>query len=89
MSGKKNFIGFAIATALGVIGVASVAFAQSSNSSSPGGGAVNPCSLAGINPVDHPGIFGNPEVARQQYGFVRGPDGTWQVMPNCESQIKR
>jgi len=84
MSGKKAFIGFAIVTALGV-GAASVAFAQDVS----GTGSVNPCSLAGINPADHPQIFGNPEVARQQYGFVRGPDGNWQVIPNCQNEIRR
>jgi hypothetical protein len=47
------------------------------------GGDVQPCSLAGINPADHSAIFGNPEVARSQYGFVRGPDGNWTAMPNC------
>jgi hypothetical protein len=51
------------------------------------GGSVQPCSLAGINPADHPAIFGNPEVARTQYGFVKGPDGNWTVIPNC--QIKK
>jgi hypothetical protein len=46
-------------------------------------GDVVPCSLAGVNPADHPAIFNNPEVARTQYGFVRGPNGEWMVMPNC------
>jgi hypothetical protein len=85
MSGKKSFIALAVATGLGVVGAASVALAQDA----AGTGSVSPCSLAGVNPADHPNIFGNPEVARQQYGFVRGPDGSWQVMPNCEGQIKR
>jgi hypothetical protein len=84
MSGK--IIALAAATALSVIGAASVASAQEGGYQ---GGAVQPCSLAGINPADHPGIFGNPTIAREQYGFVRGPDGSWQVMPNCESQIRR
>ena len=48
------------------------------------GGAVVACSLAGVNPAVHPEIFGNPAVARS-YGFVKGRDGTWQVMPNCRS----
>jgi hypothetical protein len=87
MSGKKSFIGLAVVTALGVVGAASAAFAQ--NAATYGGGDVQPCSLDGVNPVDHPGIFGNAEIARQQYGFVKGPDGSWQVMPNCQSQIKR
>jgi len=47
------------------------------------GGDVVPCSLAGVNPADHPAIFNNPEVARNQYGFVRGSDGNWTVMPDC------
>jgi hypothetical protein len=47
------------------------------------GGDVQPCSLAGVNPADHPAIFNNAEVARNQYGFVRGPDGNWSVIPDC------
>jgi hypothetical protein len=47
------------------------------------GGFVKPCSLDGVNPAYHPGIFGNPAFARAVYGFVRGRDGTWQVEPNC------
>ena len=49
----------------------------------PQGGDVVPCSLSGVNPADHPAIFNNPEVARSQYGFVRGLDGNWTVIPNC------
>lgn len=56
---------------------------QAQQGGGPQGGDVVPCSLAGVNPADHPGIFNNPEVARSQYGFVRGPDGNWTVMPNC------
>jgi hypothetical protein len=40
------------------------------------------CSLDGVNPALHPGIFGNPAVAAS-YGFVRSRDGTWHVQPNC------
>jgi hypothetical protein len=43
----------------------------------PGGG-VRPCSLAGVNPVYHPQIFGNAAAARE-FGFVQGPDHTWHV----------
>jgi hypothetical protein len=46
------------------------------------GGYVLPCSLDGVNPAVHPGIFGNPAVARS-YGFVLGPDRVWHVAPNC------
>jgi hypothetical protein len=44
------------------------------------GGAVTRCDLTGINPARHGAIFKHPEVARS-YGFVKGPDGTWQVDP--------
>jgi hypothetical protein len=47
------------------------------------GGFVKPCSLDGVNPVYHPDIFGNPAFARFYYGFVRAPDGGWQVIPGC------
>ena len=87
MRGKMTFIGLSIATAVGVIGAASMASAQQGGVDQ--GGSVQPCSLSGINPADHPAIFENPQVARDQYGFVRGPDGSWTVMPNCESQIRR
>jgi hypothetical protein len=46
------------------------------------GGFVRPCSLDGVNPVFHPGILGNPAVARS-YGFVLGRDGIWRVIPGC------
>ena len=90
MSGKYTFIGLAIATSVGVVCAASAAIAQSSqNQQSPQSRSdVTPCSLSGVNPADHSDVFGNPEVARR-YGFVKGPDGNWQVIPNCESQIRR
>ena len=43
---------------------------------------VVPCSLAGVNPAYHKSIFGNPETAAK-YGFVKGPNGKWQVMKPC------
>jgi len=46
-------------------------------------GWVVPCSLDGVNPAYHPGIFGNPRVAYQEYGFIRARDGSWQVERNC------
>ena len=46
------------------------------------GGFVAACDLSGVNPAHHPEIFSNPAVA-SSYGFVKGRDGTWQVMPNC------
>jgi hypothetical protein len=46
-------------------------------------GFVIPCSLDGVNPAYHPSIFGNPAIARRDYGFVRAPDGNWHVERNC------
>jgi len=45
------------------------------------GGAVMPGSLDGVNPADHPGIFGNPATARS-YDFVQSQDGAWHVQGN-------
>jgi hypothetical protein len=45
-------------------------------------GDVRPCDLTGVNPAYHPGIFKDPKEAAQ-WGFVKGPDGKWTVIPNC------
>ena len=74
-------LGCAIALAVALSLAGAPAGAQQGGG--PQGGDVVPCSLSGVNPADHPAIFNNPEVARSQYGFVRGPDGNWTVMPNC------
>jgi hypothetical protein len=76
-----TMLGCAIALASVLSLIAAPARAQQGGG--PRGGNVTPCSLAGVNPADHPAIFDNPEVARNQYGFVRGPDGNWTVIPNC------
>jgi hypothetical protein len=47
------------------------------------GGFVIPCNLDGVNPAYHPSIFGNPAIARQEYGFIRSRDGTWHVEQSC------
>ena len=86
MSGK-TLITLAIAAALG--GTASVASAQQQGGAPSTYGAVQPCSLSGINPADHPEVFGNPEVARVQFGFVKGPDGNWQVIADCRNKVQR
>ena len=86
MSGKTTIVVLPVAIALGLVGAASMASAQNEGQST---GNVRPCSLDGINTANHPGIFGDPVVAREQYGFVRGSNGQWQVIPNCESQIRR
>ena len=46
-------------------------------------GFVVPCSLDGVNPAYHPSIFGNPRIAREEYGFIRSRDGTWHIERNC------
>jgi len=46
-------------------------------------GFVIPCSLDGVNPVYHPSIFGNPAIARQEYGFIQSRDGSWHVEKSC------
>jgi hypothetical protein len=66
----------ALATAL-IIGTASAALANDSGENNMGG-FVMPGSLDGVNPAYHPGIFGNPAVARS-YGFVKSRDGNWHV----------
>jgi hypothetical protein len=82
-----NRLGFAIALATVLSLTGAPAGAQQQGE--PQGGSVERCSLAGVNPADHPAIFNNPEVARNQYGFVRGPDGNWTVIPNCIAVIEK
>jgi hypothetical protein len=65
----------ALAAAL-ILGTASAALAG--DQTDERGGYVMPGSLDGVNPAYHPGIFGNPAVARS-YGFVKSRDGTWHV----------
>ncbi len=76
--------GIAFATALSLTGAP--AGAQQGGYQ---GGDVVPCSLAGVNPADHPAIFNNPDVAKNQYGFVRGQDGNWTVMSDCQANFDR
>jgi hypothetical protein len=70
---------FALAAAL-IIGTASAALANDSGENNMGG-FVMPGSLDGVNPAYHPGIFGNPAVAKS-YGFVKSRDGNWHVRPD-------
>jgi len=84
MSGNRVFVALAVTAGLGVLGAASaVAGQEEMNERGDRGGAVLPCSLAGVNPAHHPEIFGNPAVAARQYGFLRSKDGRWHVEPNC------
>jgi hypothetical protein len=71
-----NMLGCAIALATVLSLTGAPAWAQ-------GRSDVVPCDLAGVNPAYHPAIFGNPEVARKQYGFVKGPNGKWHVKRPC------
>jgi hypothetical protein len=78
MTGINAFALLAAIATLGVLGNASVSWAQFGGG--PFGGNVERCSLSGVNPVDHPNIFNDPAVARS-YGFVQ-VNGTWQVSPS-------
>ena len=71
----QNILGCAIAlaTALSLTGATALAKTR---------GYVIPCNLDGVNPARHPGVFRNPDVAAK-FGFVKGPDGKWEVIPNC------
>jgi hypothetical protein len=82
MRRKKALVALAVIIAPAVLGISSAAGSSCREDPSQCGGFVMPCSLAGVNPVYHPRIFGNPAVARS-YGFVRSRDGTWYVEPNC------
>jgi hypothetical protein len=83
MSGKKAFVAFAVTAALGILGAAPAAGGQDRpDRGDDRGGAVTPCSLAGVNPAHHPEIFGNAAAALS-FGFVKSGNGTWQVVPNC------
>jgi hypothetical protein len=75
----------ALAAAL-TLGAASTALA--SDDRNDRGGYVMPGSLDGVNPAYHPGIFGNPAVARS-YGFVKSRNGTWQVQPGWQWGSRR
>ena len=81
MSGKNGFVLLAIVAALAA-GIAPAPANDSAPDHDINGGAVTPCSLDGVNPAYHAKIFGNPAVARS-YGFVKAPDGSWHVLPNC------
>jgi hypothetical protein len=82
MRRKKALVALAVIAAPAVLGISSAAGSSCRDDPSQCGGYVIPCSLAGVNPVYHPKIFGNPAVARS-YGFVRSRDGTWSVEQYC------
>jgi hypothetical protein len=82
MIGNKAFVALAVTTALSGLGISSAAGSSCREDPSQCGGFVLPCSLDGVNPAYHRGIFGNPAAAAA-YGFARSRDGTWYVRPNC------
>jgi hypothetical protein len=75
---KKTFVVLVIAAAFGSTAVVAKDLGDRPHE----GGAVVPCSLDGVNPAQHPEIFGNPAIAAS-FGFVRSADGTWHVRPGC------
>jgi len=80
MRGQKHCVVFAMLVGLGALVPGSAAWAGYDYEQDGGnwGGSVKACSLAGVNPVHHPEIFGNPAVARNM-GFVQSSDGIWHV----------
>jgi len=82
MRAKKALVVLAVATTLGVLATRSAAWSFFDGRYYRGG-FVKPCSLDGVNPAYHPGIFGNPALARAVYGFIQARDGSWHVIPNC------
>jgi hypothetical protein len=82
MSGKRAFVTLAVTAALGILGAASAAANEHNDRGRERGGSVMPCSLAGVNPVHHPEIFGNAAAA-QSFGFVQAADRTWHVRADC------
>jgi hypothetical protein len=81
MTGTKTYALLAAIAAAAVFGTASTTWAQYGGGGSNARGSVTACSLSGVNPAQHPEIFGHPAVAAT-YGFVRS-NGSWHVAPGC------
>lgn len=79
---KGTLVVSAAIAGFGVLGAASALASNVNRDRGYERGAVQPCSLNGVNPAYHPEIFGNAAVAAQ-YGFVQGPGGAWFVRPGC------
>ena len=62
MSGNKAFVMPAVTIALSFLGAAPAAAGSDRDRGREP--YVVPCSLDGVNPVDHPSIFGNPAFAK-------------------------
>jgi hypothetical protein len=70
MISKKTLKMLTMVLALGMLGGASTARASNENDGgNETGGYVLPGNRDGVNPVYHPGIFGNPSAAAA-YGFA-------------------
>jgi hypothetical protein len=82
VSRNQVFTALAVTAVLGVLGASAVAKDDDSDRRGERCGAVQPCSLDGVNPVYHPEIFGNAAAARS-FGFEQAKDGTWHVIPGC------
>lgn len=78
MNRNKVFLVTAISLMLAAFGASSAGAIEHHE----GGGHVKPCSLHGVNPAHHAEIFGDPDVAREHYGFVQ-KDGKWHVEEGC------
>jgi hypothetical protein len=82
MMRSRNWLGCAIALATLVL-LTTLLSLTGAPAWARGRSDVVPCDLSGVNPAYHPAIFGNPEVARKQYGFVQERDGKWRVKKPC------
>jgi hypothetical protein len=83
---NRAFVVIAVTAALGFLGVTS---ALSATHHDDTGGHVKPCSLHGVNPAHHPSIFGDPDTARDHYGFVKSSEGKWRVEADCRKHGHR
>lgn len=72
MSGNRTLIAMSAAIALGIFGAASAAQANDSGENNMGG-SVRPGSMDGVNPVFHPGWFGQTSSAGNAYGYAPLP----------------
>jgi hypothetical protein len=84
MNTRKALVALAAITTLGILDAAALAGTEREDHGQDRGGAVVPCSLAGVNPAHHPEIFGNAAAAKS-FGFVQAPDHTWHVRADCRS----
>jgi len=82
MIGTRACVAGAVIAALGVLSATSVSATDRERGGRERGGFVQPCSLDGVNPVQHPEIFGNAATAAS-YGFVQSADHTWRVRADC------